>query len=97
MSKFLEFPTTDNIKKVMSNIYNNIINPDFKDNRKDYYIEPKIVLIVDESYWSLLPTVFYEPWGYRYTGTIVLDIHWLIFHIGIGIWRMKDGVNRYEL
>ena len=84
----------DKIKDVCLRIYKNIINPEFKYKRKNYYIEPKVKFIVDEAYWSLLPTIFYEPWGYRYIGTIVIDIHWLIFHIGIGIWRMKDGENK---
>ena len=64
-----------------------------KPDRKDYYIEPKIFFEVDDSNFSffLLPTVMFVPWPYRYKGMCCIEMMWLNLHIGIGIWKSKDG------
>jgi hypothetical protein len=62
-------------------------------DRKDYYIEPKVVFWVDDSNFSffVLPTIVFVPWIYRYKGVCCCEIMWLNLHIGIGIWQSKDG------
>lgn len=63
-----------------------------KPNRKEYYIEPKVRFNVDEpSLFLFLPTIVFVPWIYRYNGMACCEIAWLNLHIGIGIWRRKDG------
>lgn len=59
--------------------------------RQDYYIKWKIGFEIDKSYraYSILPTIVWQPWKYRYPLTSIVDITWLNFHIVIGEWRKK--------
>lgn len=67
---------------------------DCKGNRKLYRIKPEIKFHVDDSYYAfaLIPTIVIQPWTYRYPKTYVIEIRWLIFTIGIGLWERKDDV-----
>lgn len=64
-----------------------------KPYRKDYYIEPKIKLLTDISLISLLPTIIWVPWIYRYPNCYVVEIMFLNFDIGIGLWKHHNEVN----
>lgn len=59
--------------------------------RKDYKTERCIKFEVDTTNYAfyILPTIFIQPWIYRYPGCSVIEIIWLNFHICIGIWRNK--------
>ena len=59
--------------------------------REDYRIKPRMKAIIDKEYclFSLIPTVIWQPWKYRYPNTYVVDIHWLIFHLCFGFWERK--------
>lgn len=59
--------------------------------RKDYRIKPKVIFDIDNlsKIFFLLPTIIFQPWEYRYNGSVVVDITWLNLHIGIGIWERK--------
>lgn len=63
--------------------------------RKDYIIKLCICFEIDkeDQVISILPTIMIQPWKYRYPNTFVVDITWLIFHIGIGRWRTKGANN----
>ena len=37
--------------------------------------------------FCLLPTIIWQPKKYRYYGSCIIDITWLIFHITIGTWE----------
>lgn len=60
-------------------------------DRKKYYIEKKIKFEVDEHdyMFSFLPTVIWVPWPWRHNYSYVVEIWWLNFNIGIGVWREK--------
>lgn len=62
-----------------------------KPDRKDYYIEPKIRLIVDDRHFAfaLIPTVYFIPWPYIHNGLCCVDIMWLNIHVCFGVWRLK--------
>lgn len=61
-----------------------------KEDRKKYYIEKKIKFVVDKEYlFSFFPTVIWGPWPWRYEYSYVIEIWWLNFNIGIGVWRKK--------
>lgn len=61
-----------------------------KGYRKQYRIKSYIKFYRDKEnyYFSMLPTILWMPWVYRYpNSTGVLDIWWLHFHILIGKWE----------
>lgn len=60
--------------------------------RKDYRIKPHFEFSIDKSMmlFAFIPTICWQPWKYRYPRTAVIDIHWLIFHVTIGIWERKQ-------
>lgn len=59
--------------------------------RNEWYIDPIVKAIIDkEDYlYALLPTIIWMPWRYRYPNTFIVEFHWLIFHIGFGLWKHK--------
>ena len=61
--------------------------------KKSGKIKPKIVFDIDKTtkIFFLLPTIVVQPWKYRYYNTFVLDICWLNFHIGIGVWEYNEN------
>ena len=62
-----------------------------KPNRKNYRIKPTFRIKIDDHDYgfSFLPTVFWEPWIYRYPNLDgVVDIWWLNIHILIGTWEV---------
>lgn len=58
--------------------------------RSDYEIEKIIRFEFEPELICLLPTVFFQPWKYRYLNTVVVCFSWLGFNIGFGVWRLKD-------
>lgn len=63
----------------------------FKEMRKEYRIKPKIGFEIDnQSYvFFFLPTVVWQPWKYRYNNTYVVNLHWLCFDVGFGVWERR--------
>ena len=63
----------------------------FKEMRKEYHIRAKIGFEVDkESYvFFLLPTIVWQPWKYRFSKTYAVELHWLIFTVGFGLWERR--------
>ena len=57
-------------------------------HRKEYKIQPTIGFVCDRNLFvfSILPVIVWEPWMYRNPNTYVVDIRWLNFHIGLGLW-----------
>lgn len=68
---------------------------DCKKYRKDHYIKWDVHCFVDDRDYcfSLIPTVLYEPWPFRYNGFCVIDIWWFNWHITIGTWKNKEDRN----
>lgn len=63
-----------------------------KGHRKDYKIKWEVKFEVDDSNYifSLLPTMVFVPWPYRYLRETIMDIMWLNCHITIGKWMSKE-------
>jgi hypothetical protein len=63
-----------------------------RSDRKEYRIKPVVAFEVDDDYYlmSLLPTIYWQPWPFRYPDNSVLDIHWLNIHICIGLWTKRE-------
>ena len=63
---------------------------ELKEQRKEYKIKPVVKFFADRGYYfSVIPTVIFCPWIYRYPDDWVVDIWWLHFHICIGRWKRK--------
>ena len=61
-----------------------------KGDRKKYRINPIFGIEIDTRNYlfSLLPTVLWSPWIYRYPNSIgVVDVWWLHIHIWFGKWE----------
>lgn len=58
--------------------------------RSDYYIKPCVNFHIYKELYTLLPTIFYQPWKYRYIGLPVLTLQWLCFALNIGLWTHKE-------
>lgn len=65
----------------------------YKPNRKDYYIEPRIRFGIDtrDYYMELLPSITFVPWFNRHIGESIICIQWLHMAVGLGIWKRKGG------
>lgn len=62
-----------------------------KPDRKDYWIEPKLRVIVDNRYFAftIIPIIYFLPRPYIHDGQCCVGIRWLNIHICFGIWRLK--------
>lgn len=58
-----------------------------KERKKKYRTKLKVEFDIDKNIISLLPTILYHPWKYRYVGSYAIIIYWLCFAVGIGIWE----------
>ena len=67
-----------------------------REQRKEYCIKPRVSFENDikDKMVSFIPTIIFMPWRYRWNGTYVVDIWWLTFHIGIGIWDRRNENER---
>jgi len=59
--------------------------------RREYHIKPKFVFEIDTTsrLFFFLPTIYWQPWKYRYNGCCVICFCWLIFSFGFGIWERR--------
>lgn len=63
--------------------------------KKDCVIEWKVDFEIDDNSYlfSLLPTIMFQPWPFRYPGCSVIDIMWLNCHIFIGEWNKRKDID----
>ena len=66
---------------------------ELKSYRKEYKIKPVVKCGADDRdyYFSLAPTITFQPWIYRQPRDWVVDIWWLHFHICVGEWECVDN------
>lgn len=62
-----------------------------KELRKRYRIKPKIRFEIDSGLFVLIPTLMWQTWKYRWSGSGVIYLCWLNFVIAFGIWERRGG------
>lgn len=59
-------------------------------NRKNYGIEFAYVTETAFDYVTIIPTIIYTPWIHRYNDSYVVEITWLVFHVGFFKWFRRE-------